>query len=238
MTAIFVGLSIWFAMHTVRLRTLDPAPYLTSSNPDRRGTLSVPPAALFGSAAGVVFSLAEPEVSPIVATVTGFAIGWATFHLRTRAARDRRADRVLHELPTVADTLALHIRAGASVRAALASFAESGHGSIRDEIERALRDPEGLEPGLAAASEDSTHQESRRLFDLLAHSHRSGGRLADALADLARDQRAGLLAQLTAEGGRRALVTYGPILAFMIPVTLVFLMYPTLAGLSALSASP
>ena len=67
---------------------------------------------------------------------------------------------------------------------------------------------------------------------------RQGGRLADALTGLAADYRAGLERELVAEGGRRALSTYGPILALMIPVTLLFLMYPTLAGLRELSAGP
>lgn len=73
------------------------------------------------------------------------------------------------------------------------------------------------------------------MYDLLGHAHRTGGRLADALADLAVDYRASLARDLTAEGGRRALAAYGPILALMVPVTLLFLMYPTLAGLGALS---
>jgi hypothetical protein len=43
---------------------------------------------------------------------------------------------------------------------------------------------------------------------------------------------------MTEEGGRRALVGYGPILGLMIPTTLAFLIYPTLAGLDALAAAP
>jgi hypothetical protein len=34
------------------------------------------------------------------------------------------------------------------------------------------------------------------------------------------------------------MAAYGPILALMVPVSLLFLMYPTLTGLNALSQSP
>ena len=69
----------------------------------------------------------------------------------------------------------------------------------------------------------------------MANAHGTGGRLAETLADLAADYRATLARDLTAEGGRRALSTYGPILALMVPVALLFLMYPTLVGLRQLS---
>ncbi len=39
-------------------------------------------------------------------------------------------------------------------------------------------------------------------------------------------------------GGRRALTTYGPVLALMVPVTLLFLLYPTLVGLRSLAGDP
>ena len=73
---------------------------------------------------------------------------------------------------------------------------------------------------------------------LLAHAHDTGGRLADALGDLGTDYRASLARDLTAEGGRRALTTYGPVLALMVPVTLLFLLYPTLVGLRSLAGDP
>ena len=51
------------------------------------------------------------------------------------------------------------------------------------------------------------------------------------------DRRAALEREMAIEGGRRALTGYGPILGLMIPTTLLFLMYPTLAGLDALSTT-
>jgi hypothetical protein len=66
----------------------------------------------------------------------------------------------------------------------------------------------------------------------------TGGRLSDALAELARDLRAGLERDVSAEGGKRALASYGPVLALMVPVALLFLLYPTLVGLRELAGGP
>lgn len=170
------------------------------------------------------------------------ALGAAGGALTARAVRtterQRRERRLVQELPTVADTLALHVLAGASVTSALRALTASCSGVAVDELLEALTDPDGLEVGLRRAARESASPEGARLHDLLGHAHRTGGRLAESLADLAIDYRSALTSDLTAEGGRRALAAYGPILAFMVPVTLLFLMYPTLAGLSALSVTP
>jgi tight adherence protein C len=111
----------------------------------------------------------------------------------------------------------------------------------RDELAAVIaahRSGTSLSEALHVAARESAHPDGARLHDLLGHAHQSGGRLADSLTDLAIDFRATLARELTAEGGRRALTAYGPILALMVPVTLLFLMFPTLAGLSALSQTP
>jgi hypothetical protein len=76
------------------------------------------------------------------------------------------------------------------------------------------------------------------MYDLLAHAHESGGRLATMLTELALDLRAGIERDLSSEGGKRAVASYGPILALMVPVALLFLLYPTLIGLRSLSGTP
>jgi len=125
------------------------------------------------------------------------------------------------------------------VGGAIERFAAASSGVAAEELGRALarhRAGSGLAEALTRAAAVTAHAEAGRLYDLLGHAHRTGGRLADALADLAVDYRAALARDLTAEGGRRAIAAYGPILALMVPVTLLFLMYPTLAGLAALSS--
>jgi tight adherence protein C len=189
-------------------------------------------------AAGHLFTSAVPAQAPVLIAL-GAVAGVLAQRIRRKRAAAGRATRLLRELPTVADTLALSVLAGESVGGAIERFAAGSRGVAAEELGTALaahREGAGLEEALARAAATTAHPEAGRLYDLLGHAHRTGGRLADALADLAVDYRATLARDLTAEGGRRALAAYGPILALMVPVTLLFLMYPTLAGLAALSS--
>ena len=95
-----------------------------------------------------------------------------------------------------------------------------------------------LPEALVDASRSSAHPDGRRLYETLSHAHLAGGRLGDALVRLASDFRASIERDLTAEGGRRAITSYGPILVLMVPTALLFLLYPTLLGLRALSGAP
>lgn|GEM_PF-1337436 len=189
-------------------------------------------------AAGHLFTAAIPSQAPALIGL-GAAAGLLAQRISRKRTAEARAARLLRELPTVADTLALAILAGESVAGAIERFAGSSRGVTAEELAEVLarhRAGEGLSEALARAAGVTAHPEAGRLYDLLGHAHRTGGRLADSLADLAVDYRAALARDLTAEGGRRALAAYGPILALMVPVTLLFLMYPTLAGLTALSS--
>ncbi|MBN2113980.1 MAG: type II secretion system F family protein [Acidimicrobiia bacterium] len=189
-------------------------------------------------AAGHLFTSAIPSQAPVLIGL-GAAAGLLAQRISRKRAAETRAARLLRELPTVADTLALAILAGESVAGAIERFAGSSRGVAAEELGEALgrhRAGDGLPEALARATGITAHPEGGRLYDLLGHAHHTGGRLADSLSDLAVDYRAALARDLTAEGGRRALAAYGPILALMVPVTLLFLMYPTLAGLAALSS--
>jgi len=189
-------------------------------------------------AAGHLFTTAIPNSAPPL-IVLGAAAGLLGHRLRRKRAQEGRALRLHRELPTVADTLALSVLAGESVAGAIERFVATSAGVASDELGVVAAEHRagcGLPEALALAAGRTDHTEAGRLYDLLGHAHRTGGRLADALADLAVDYRAALARDLTVEGGRRALAAYGPILALMVPVTLLFLMYPTLTGLAALSS--
>ena len=197
-----------------------------------------------GAAAGWLLASGNLFVEPTRgATPSLIALGAGSGllgqRLHRRHAAEAQALRLRRELPTVADTLALSVLAGESVAGALERFAATSQGVAAAEMAAIAAEHHGgrgLPEALNLATARSAHPEAGRLYDLLGHAHRSGGRLADALAELAVDYRAALARDLTAEGGRRALASYGPILALMVPVTLLFLMYPTLTGLAALSS--
>jgi tight adherence protein C len=239
MTAALTALAVFLAVVAVRRRGIALDPFLAPTPPDTRGeprSIRIPTGALLGAIAAALTGLGLGDGSlPLVAV--GAVGGIGVERVAVAAGRRRRARRLDFELPTIADTLALHVLAGDSVSTALHRIVDTASGVAIDELRHVLRvEHEGLESALRRAALRSAAAQASRLFDLLAHAHRTGGRLADALTALADDYRASLAADLTAEGGRRSLAVYGPILGLMVPVTLVFLMYPTLAGLRALAA--
>ena len=189
---------------------------------------------------GDLFISGTGRSAPPLALLGGLA-GYFVWSFRRTNAKDRTARNLRFELPIVADAIALHVVAGDSVSYSIRSVTRDMTGVAVGELSAVLdRQDEGagLAESLQAAGDLTAHPDARRLYDLLAHAHESGGRLAEMLAELAVDLRAGIERDLTAEGGRRAVATYGPVLALMVPTALLFLLYPTLLGLRALSGTP
>ena len=182
-----------------------------------------------------------PGRSVLPLTALGAAGGWLVFGVWISTRREQRARRLRFELPIVTDALSLHVIAGESVATAIQGYVDEATGVAAEELGIALEEVSsgrGLAEALQRNVRRTADPEAAHLYTLLAHAHDTGGRLADALGDLGTDYRAALARDLTAEGGRRALTTYGPVLALMVPVTLLFLLYPTLAGLRSLAGGP
>lgn len=197
-----------------------------------------------GALAGILVAqgqlfLAGPQRSLPALAALGAATGWLGFGMYLSTRRERRARSLRFELPVVADALALHVIAGESITTAIERYVASSRGVAAAELSDAIdhhRAGAGVEESLQRAVRRSADPDAGRLYSMLAHAHGTGGRLADALSELARDYRASLARDLTVEGGKRALATYGPVLGLMVPVTLLFLLYPTLVGLRSLAA--
>ena len=238
MTALLIAASVGLAVAAISPRRRHLDPFLATAGPE--ATIPLAPikaraGLVIGGVVGVVIAAtAGGSVGSlvIVAAVSAPFVGAILSRRRTKT----RAARIDQELPTVTDSLALYVLAGESVATAVHRVCTEGSGLAISMLSDTLTDvDDGLEAALRRAAASSPSTEAQRLFELLAHAHRTGGRLAEALIALAEDFRSTLEHRLTAEGGRRSLAVYAPILGLMVPVTLVFLMYPTLAGLTALS---
>jgi tight adherence protein C len=192
-------------------------------------------AAVAGAAAGTVLPVAAGAGLrlPAIPAAALIAAWLSSAHHRSR--RERTAIEQTAEVPTIADALALHVLAGDPVTDAAARVAALTHGHLAEDLEQALTDPDGFPAALSTLARTTPSPHAARLYEHLAHAHRTGGRLADTLTRLGADVRAAIARDLTAEGGRRAMATYGPILGLMVPTTLLFLMYPTVVGLTSLS---
>lgn len=190
-------------------------------------------------AQGDLFLAGAGRSLPGLTTIGAFA-GYFLWSARRSTLADRKAKRFRLELPVIVDALALRVVAGDSIAAAIESVCASMQGVAVDELRKVTDDVaggRGVPEALLAAARDTAHKDGRRLYDLLGHVHESGGRLASMLAELAVDLRAGIERDLSAEGGKRAIATYGPILALMVPTALLFLLYPTLIGLRELAGT-
>jgi tight adherence protein C len=240
MSAVLLSVAVLLAALAIRRPTPAIGVYLGASPPRSRPRLRLPSpgSAATGAVLGAIAALAVDPSKLATLAVIGSMAGLMVSRAIRSTASERRSARLAQELPTVADTIALHVLAGESVVTALDRFTKASTCVASQELEAVRRSDRPLDEALRIAARETAHPEASRLYDLLAHAHRTGGGLADALTALATDFRASLTRDLTAEGGRRALTTYGPILALMVPVTLLFLMYPTLAGLNALSSTP
>jgi tight adherence protein C len=241
MTALLVGVAVFLVVLAVRRPGLTVVVGRYVGDPEvagvsRRSKPTIDPAVVVGVAVGVTLAPGGPAVGAMIGALGGVVFS-AT---RTSSSRRHRSRRLAHELATVADMCALYVRSGDSVIGAMRRLTAEATGvaalemsEMLDAVDRGI----GFAEAARSAARSSAHRDGARLYELLAQAHRSGARLVDSLEMFAADRRAALERELTIEGGRRALASYGPILGLMIPTTLVFLMYPTLAGLDALAST-
>ena len=146
----------------------------------------------------------------------------------------RRERRLLAELPTVAELLALSVAAGEGPAAALDRIARSCRGELADELQRVLgetrvgetlvRDLDGLadRTGLLALS---------RFADGLAVALERGTPLADVLRAQAGDIREAGRRELIESGARREVAMMVPVVFLVLPVTIAFAFYPGAVGI-------
>ena len=185
--------------------------------------------------------LTGPGRSVAGSVLLGSLAGYLAWRVRSSADARRRDRRYRLELPIVVDALAMQVVSGESIGTSIEHVAQSSRGEVADGLRRVLAMIESgtaTPDALTNEAQCARHPDGKRLLETLAHAHAHGGRLADSLADLSTDFRAGMERDVTSEGGRRAVAAHGPVLALMVPTALLFLLYPTLVGLRALSGSP
>lgn len=176
-------------------------------------------------------------VRAVVILVIAFAAGVVLRdQLLTRAA-ERREQQILAEFPAVAEMLALAVTAGEGAAAALERVAGLSSGELSGELARCLVDarsgsslPEALQ-GLA----DRTGIPSlARFVDGVVIAVERGTPLADVMRAQAQDARDSSKQQLIELGGRRELMMMVPVVFLVLPVTVLFAIFP---GLDVLNLS-
>ncbi|MDP9408859.1 MAG: type II secretion system F family protein [Actinomycetota bacterium] len=147
----------------------------------------------------------------------------------------RREERMMAEFPTVAELLAMAVTAGEGALGALERVARTSRGELSAELRRALADARAGTP-LVQALERVGGRTSlpplARFVEGVAVAVERGTPLADVLRAQAVDVRESGRRQLLEAGGRKEIAMMVPVVFLVMPVTVVFALFPGFIGLS------
>src|SRR5438067_2421002 len=158
--------------------------------------------------------------------------------LRDRAlsiAVTRRERRILAEFPTVAELLALAVGAGEAPASALERVARLANGELSRELDRALADTRAgvsLVVALEAMASRTSLPALARFVDGVAVAVDRGTPLAAVLRAQAVDVREEGRRRLLEAAGRKEIAMLLPVVFFVLPVTVVFALFPGFYNLS------
>lgn len=195
-----------------------------------------------GLVAGVVVSVlllgAGTATSPVVLALVPLVAGVAGVLLRDRAltrAVAAREQRMMAEFPTIAELLALAVGAGESATGALERVTRISTGELSRELSRALADARGGSPLIAAlegVARRTTLPLLARFIDGVAVAVERGTPLADVLRAQANDVREAGKRALLEAGGRKEIAMMVPVVFLVLPVTVVFALFPGFYGIT------
>lgn len=178
--------------------------------------------------------------SPVVLVV--FCVAAAAAGVVTRdqkLTRDvrRREQQMMAEFPAVADLLALAVAAGEAPVGALERVARASSGELGAELGRALADARtgtGLIEALDRIGARTSLPQLARFTDGIAVALERGTPLADVLRAQAADVREARKRHLMEVGGRKEIAMMIPVVFLILPVTVLFALYPGLIQINAI----
>ena len=147
----------------------------------------------------------------------------------------RRAENVRAELPTVIEMLAMAVGAGASLTTALERVRSVGHGVLSEEFARVLDDTRvglPMAPALQQMEARLDLHEVSRFVDAVLVAVERGTPLADVLAAQAGDAREAGRRALIEAGGRKEIGMMVPVVFLVLPLSVLFVLFPGFYGLS------
>lgn len=197
--------------------------------------------ATLGLAIGLVLALVigvarGVTLLPLVVLVALCAIGGALLRdqVLTQQVKNRER-RMVAEFPTIAELLALAVGAGESPLAALERVSRTTRGELSGEIRTTLADVRSGVP-LSQALDRMAHRTAlpsvARFTDGVATAVERGTPLGDVLRAQAQDAREAGQRALMEEGGRREVLMLIPVVFLMLPVAILFAVFPGLTVLS------
>ncbi len=159
---------------------------------------------------------------------------WLTVQVR------RRERAMMEELPVVAELLALAVTAGESPVAALQRVCRLCRGELSVELGRALtgaRAGASLIGSLQAIGARTSLDPLARFVDGMVIALERGTPLAEVLRAQASDVREAGKRELLASGGRREIAMMFPVVFVLLPITVLFALYPALVNITQLTGN-
>ena len=146
----------------------------------------------------------------------------------------RRDARLRAELPTMVEMLAMAVAAGSGLLGALDRVSRIGSGVMANELERVLADVRvglPLVPALQQMATRNDPVELRRFVEAVTVSVERGTPLADVLVAQAGDAREAERRALIESGGRKEIGMMVPVVFLVLPLSVVFVLFPGFYGL-------
>jgi tight adherence protein C len=151
---------------------------------------------------------------------------------------ERRQARMLAELPTLADLICLAVTAGESPRAAIERAVTRARGELSGELALILSDMRAGTPFTAALERLTARvpmPQVVRFVDGLTVAVERGTPLADVLRAQAADIREQRKRELIEAGGKREVLMLVPVVFLIMPVVVLFTLYPGFFSLSQIA---
>lgn len=232
----------WWPMGTERARRLQTKLTAAGRVPDplRHRSTTVLLCTLTGLVTASVFTLAAaqgtlqplPAVIVLVCAVAGTA---AYRQASLTRAVTRRRRRMTAQFPLLAELLALGVAAGESVGPALTRAAEEVGGELGDTVRSALARSAAGVP-LSTCLRDLAAQARvpplHECVDAIVVAGERGTPLATVLRDQAADAREASRRDLLEAGGKAELTMMAPVVFGLLPVSVLFAVFPSLDLLS------
>ena len=170
---------------------------------------------------------------PLAVAVLVCAVGGALARDRVLTRQvQARTRQIAAELPTVAELLALAVGAGESPTAAMDRVARSTQGAMSSELDRVLgemRAGASVGQALADLGRRTDLPALARFADGVAVAIERGSPLAEVLRAQAGDARTTAKQELMETGGKREIAMLVPVVMLILPLTVLFALFPGLA---------
>lgn len=171
----------------------------------------------------------------VLACAAGGVLGRDWWLSQAVAKRDAE---MLIEFPVIAEMLALAVTAGEGPIGAIDRVSRLAHGQLVSQLAGLLAETRAGTPLLDALTtlRDRTQLEPlARFLDGMAVAIERGTPLADVLRAQAADVRALGKRQLLESGGRKEIAMMIPVVFIVLPITILFAMYPGLMALTSVA---